>query len=106
MERHRNLKKGDIVLLKYDAKYSPARYRLARVAETYPDHHDVVRTARVCVRDRRGTNLEKPTDCSTRKDFIRVAVQQLVVLLPLEEQGAPDPQTVATVMTMCQPKHS
>ena len=93
---NRNLKPDDIVLLKYDSKYSQARYRLARVMQTFPDHHGVVRTVEIAVRDRRGLQNEPIKKCRTAKDLMRVGVQRLVVILPKEEQiSSPGPPNVA-----------
>ena len=93
----RNVKTGDVVLLKYDSKFSEARYRLARVTEVFPDHHGVVRTVGVAVRDKRGLHRESQDVCRTTLDKMRIGVQRLVVILPMEEQLlSSGPPTVAT----------
>ena len=93
----RNVKTGDVVLLKYDSKFSEARYRLARVTEVFPDHHGVVRTVEVAVRDKRGLHRESQDVCRTTLDKMRIGVQRLVVILPMEEQLLScGPLTVAT----------
>ena len=83
-----------MILLQYDSKIA-ARYRLARVIETFPDAHGRVRTVKVAIRDRRGTAREARNKCNTRKDMMKVGVQRIVTLLPIEEQGPPA-GTVAT----------
>ena len=95
MSQHRNIGVDDVVLLRYDSKYGPVRYRLARVVESYPDCSGIVRSVKVAMRDRRGTVNEHPKACKTKLDYMRVGVQRLVVLLPAEEQGSPAPPTVA-----------
>ena len=106
MTTYRNASVGDIVMLKYDSKYSADRYRLAKIVEVYPDAHGIVRTVRVEVRDRRGTGNEAPEQCSTRKATLTTGVQRLVVLLPVEDQASlgPPPETVAS--SVSQPQQS
>ena len=84
---HRNIRKHDVVLLRYDSKVSRARYRLARVAETHPDQHGVVRTVTVALRDRVGVHNEPLDVCRTELQYLRIGIQRLHVILPAEEQG-------------------
>ena len=96
----RNAQVGDIVLLHYDSKIH-SHYRLARVVETFPDKHGVVRTVKIVIRDRRGTAKEPTYTYKTKKDAMRVGVQRIVTILPVEEQGSPSPRTVATGAREC-----
>ena len=97
MSQHRNVSVNDVVLLRYDSKYGPDRYRLARVVESYPDCSGNVRSVKVAVRDKRGTANEAPEVCKTKLDYMRVGIQRLVVLQSAEEQENPAPRTVADV---------
>ena len=71
---------------------------MARIVQTFPDIHGNVRTVKIAVRDRRGTARESQTACNTCKDTMKVGIQRLVTLLPVEEQD-PSPGTVATGAT-------
>ena len=66
------------VLLKADKKLGPGTFRLARVSAVQPDEEGDVRTVTIQVRSRR--NVRK-----TVMEDIRMAVQRLCVLLPIEE---------------------
>ena len=81
--QHRNLCVGDIVLLKYDSKFSKDRYRLARVTQVHPDKLGVVRTVTVGMRPR---HLREPVLPYKKKSLVEfaVGVQRLVVILPKE----------------------
>ena len=78
---------GDVVLIQYSSKSTPGTYRLGRVTEIEVDEDNLVRTCKVAYR------LVKPvtdanqysTDDVVRKE-IRVPVQRLVLILPIEEQ--------------------
>jgi hypothetical protein len=67
---NRNLAKGDLVIVK-DLNLPPTNWKLGRVIEEFPDHHGQVR---------------KVTICTQGKDSIQHATNQLVPLLPEEEQ--------------------
>ena len=75
----RELQVGDVVLLKGEKRIGPGEYRLARVSQLHPDSEGVVRTVTVAVKARRRRK-------SLHTEKIRMAVQRLCVLLPLEEQ--------------------
>ena len=84
--QHRNLAIGDIVLLKYEAKFSKDRYRLAKVVRIHPDAAGVVRTVTVGMRPRHVGDKVLPYKPKPLYEF-EVAVQRLVVILPKEEQN-------------------
>ena len=87
VEARRNMSVGDVVLIQYSSKSTPGTYRLGRVTEIEVDEDNLVRTCKVAYR------LVKPvtdanqysTDDVVRKE-IRVPVQRLVLILPIEEQ--------------------
>ena len=89
----RNLQVGDVVLVEYAKKMTKADYRLARVTAVHPDPHGVVRTVTVSMRPR--DSRERVSD---RPPFLpnkplvelRLGVQRVVVILPVEEQGLED----------------
>ena len=86
MEAQRNISVGDVVLIKYSSKTVPGTYRLGRVVAVEVSHDDLVRTCTV-----RYTLFKKdPTDRNSMADAIRkevrVPVQRLVLILPVEEQ--------------------
>ena len=83
--QHRNLEVGDIVLLRYEAKFSKDRYRLAKVQRVHPDASGVVRTVTVGMRPRDARDRTLPYRSRPLLEF-EVAVQRLVVILPKEEQ--------------------
>ena len=56
------------------------QYRLAKVTQTHPDINNVVRTVTFALRDGR-----KSKDAKMPLTNMRVGVQRLVVLLPIEE---------------------
>ena len=76
---------GDIVLLKYDAKFSRDRYRLAKVMEVHPDSAGVVRTVTVGLRSRHMKEKLLPYRSKPLTTF-QVGIQRLVIVLPKEEQ--------------------
>ena len=80
----RNLEEGDVVLLRSEGKLGPGVFRLALVERVHPDEDGVVRTVSLTMRDRR-RRAGPPQTTSTK-----MAVQRLVVLLPVGErwQGA------------------
>ena len=81
----RNVKAGDIVLIQYQGKVRTV-WKLARVSGTFPDDRGVVRTCEVAFRGKdRGERLLPYKSKPQQK--LRLAVQRLCVLLPMEEQG-------------------
>ena len=81
LEAKRSLHIGDVVLIQYTSKTVPGTYRLGKVINVEIDFDGLVRTCTVRY------NLCKPDaeNPPTRKD-IRVPVQRLVLILPVEEQ--------------------
>ena len=82
---HRNIEIGDIVLLKYDKHLGKDKYRLAKVLEVHPDNHGHVRTVTIGIRDLRKARSEQPQQATAPQTQMTVAVQRLVVLLPVNE---------------------
>ena len=83
----RNMKVGDIVLVQYESKSSPGTYRLARVIKVEVDKMDGL--VHTCVVMYSLLAELKPADRGkykgiTRKE-LRVPVQRLVLILPVEE---------------------
>ena len=84
----RNVTPGDIVLIEYKSKSFPGTYRLGRVTDVEVDPNDgLVRTCTVVYK------LVKPTTKNSKDIFkdittkeVRVPVQRLVMILPIEEQ--------------------
>ena len=91
--RHRNVCIGDIVLLRYEAKFLKDRYRLARVTNVHPDNSGVVRTVTVGIRPRDRREELLPYKAKPLVQFA-VGIQRLVVILPMEEQIAPKSSVV------------
>ena len=88
---HRNVRPGDIVLVRYTSKVTKPEFRLGRVSQVFPDLHGVVRDVEVITRSRRG-KLEDLLEYKPRKfDEQKLPVQRLAVLLPLEEQDGLPP---------------
>ena len=83
--KERNVKVGDIVMVKFSGKVPPAEFRMGVVLEVKPDHKGLVRTAIVGMRprDRREATLPYKS-----KDLWRfeASVQRLNVFLPVEDQ--------------------
>ena len=83
----RNIAVDDVVLIEYKAKSAPGTYRLGRVKKVEVDDDNLVRTCIVTYK------LVKPTKRNSRdvlKDVtsknIRVPVQRLILILPVEDQ--------------------
>ena len=109
MQSHRNLQEGDIVLLRYQAKFSRQKYRLARVTALHPDGCGRVRTVTVGLRNRAKAVGEAPEECRAGLTSLKVPVQRLVVILPWEEQGdatADQPQEEQEDEAVDQPRES
>ena len=80
---------GDIVLIEYKNKSFPGSYRLGRVKDVEIDpSDDLVRTCTVLYK------LIKPASKNSRNIFkdviskeVRLPVQRLIIILPIEEQS-------------------
>ena len=81
IDEKRNLLPGDVVLIQYASKTTPGTYRLGRVVSVEEDKDKLVRTCVVRYHLCNGDISKK----GTPKD-IRVPVQRLVLILPVEEQ--------------------
>ena len=76
----RGLTPSYIGLLLSAAKLGPGSYRLARIQEVHPDARGVVRTVTIAFPSRRKRGHQG------RQEEMRMGVQRLAVLLPVEEQ--------------------
>ena len=81
-----NLNIADIVLLKYTAKYSKDRFRLARILDLHPDVHGRVRTVTIGVRNNYRGARERRDVNTAGLVTMRVPVQRLILILPASEQ--------------------
>ena len=80
---HRNIKVGDVVLVKYEANHKDPTFRRGRVTAVYPDKYGNVRDTTVSTQPK--ANKMKP-DAKLRRPVEQdLPVQRLVVLLPVEE---------------------
>ena len=81
--RHRNLKKGDIVMLNYKGNLVDD-YRLARIAEVYPDKRNLVRSVDIMFRK---SDSREPLEVYRSKPLVmeRVGVQRLSLIQPVDE---------------------
>ena len=87
MEAKRNVTVGDIALIEYASKTVPGTYRLGRVLKVETDNDGLVRTCTVLyklVRPVTENNRNTVNDVVSKE--IRVPVQRLVMILPVEEQ--------------------
>ena len=81
----RNVQEGDVVLIIYPGKISKGDYRLARVIAAAKDENDHVRTVTVALRPRNMAEKSLPYKIK-QLTRMTLAVQRLVVILPVEEQ--------------------
>ena len=85
-KERRNMRVGDVVLVEYSSKSSPGTYRLAKVIEVEVDVDDLVRTCIIIyslIAELREEDRAKYKGV-TKKE-LRVPVQRLVLILPVEE---------------------
>ena len=82
----RNLEVGDIMLLKYEKALGSSKYRLARISQVHPDKHGKVRTVTIRLRNLRKARAESATNNRAGTTEMIVAVQRLVVILPIGEE--------------------
>ena len=85
-ERQQNLEVGDIVLVRYVAKYGRDAFRLARVVKLHPDRHGSVRTVTVWLRNRARAPREGAEACGQGVVELKAPVQHLVLIHPAEDQ--------------------
>ena len=81
------MKEGDIVLIQYSTKSKAGEYRLGRVVSVEIDTDNLVRTVVVkyCLIQHL-TRKERASYKGITVKYIRVAVQRLVLIVPVEEQ--------------------
>ena len=82
----RNLRVGDVCLLKYASRFSRPAYKLCRVKEVLPDDEGTVRSCKVQMRPKRQGEDSEPSYRPKELSTIIVGVQRLVVILAVEEQ--------------------
>ena len=87
MHAARNMSVDDVVLIEYKSISAPGTYRLGQVKKVEVDDDNLVRTCIVTYK------LVKPSKRNARDIFkdvtskdIRVPVQRLILILPVEEQ--------------------
>ena len=87
IETRRNMSVGDVVLIQYSSKSAPGTYRLGRVTDIEVDDDGLVRTCTVKYNLTKHANntASRSTEDVVRKE-VRVPVQRLVLILPVEEQ--------------------
>ena len=83
-EQHKNLKAGDVCLVKYDRKVGKADYRLCRVKDVDHDTKGLVRTVRVLMRPRDKREKTLPYK-SKNMITLELPVQRLVMICSAEE---------------------
>lgn len=82
----RNVRPGDVALLKFPHKVAAADYRLCRVDEVVHDPEDgLVRTVAVLVPPKKARMISYP-DKSITMTRMEVPIQRLAVFLPVEDQ--------------------
>ena len=87
IETRRNMSIGDVVLIQYSSKSAPGTYRLGRVTEIEVNDDGLVRTCTVkysLIKPANNTASRSTEDIVRKK--VRVPVQRLVLILPVEEQ--------------------
>ena len=89
-KRHRNLREGDICLLLYESKIL-ANYRLCRVQKAEPSEDGCVRTVTIGYLPRKAQN--RVTYPPVPLEHKEVAIQQLVLIMPVEEQTGEEQDT-------------
>ena len=98
-KEQRNVRVGDIVLIKYEKKLTPAKYKMARIVEAEADPKGRVRTVTVVTR---------PTDAREKllpyksKELMsmRLPVQRIVVLHAAEElDNVESPDVLSDIAT-------
>ena len=86
LRTERNMCPGDVVLIEYKNKSFPGTYRLGRVNEVEHDTNDgLVRTCTVSYKLIKPGNARDINKNITAKE-VRVPVQRLVLIMPIEEQ--------------------
>ena len=82
------MRKGDVVLIQYKNKSKSGEYKLGRIIKIEVDADGLVRTCIVRYSlVQHLTEREKLIYKGVTKKYIRVAIQRLVLILPVEEQS-------------------
>ena len=77
------------MLVHYASKVAAGDFRLARIVEVHPDPHNVTRTVTVAMRprdSREKVSPEPPHLLPKEPVKLRLGVQRIAVILPVEEQ--------------------
>ena len=82
-QRHRNLQPGDICMMLYESKVLGS-YRLCRIITADPSEDECIRTVTVGYLPRK--NRRQATYHPVPLEMKEVAIQRLVLLVPMEEQ--------------------
>ena len=84
LDRKKNLSPGDVVLVKYEAKYGKPSYRLAKILVTKKDSDGLVRTVRVGMRPRDAREPNLPYKSKNLFE-VEMPIQRLCLLVPVED---------------------
>ena len=85
-QKSRNLRVGDLGVLRYEKTLGPDSWRLARVSRADPDHDGLVRTISVEFRPRHARDRGKAYKAK-KPQSMDIGVQRFAVMLPVEEQA-------------------
>ena len=80
----RNVRPDDIVLVRYQKKFSKPGWRMARITRVFPDDKGRVRTVEVAARPRHKSDVGKPY-IPKDLEIMTVPVQRLVVMVAAED---------------------
>ena len=89
------MRPGDIIPIQYKGRVKTI-WRLGKILEVFPDKHGVVRTCEVGYRSRHTGEKVMPYR-SRPLQTLRIAVQRLCVLLPVEEQLTEENEAAASL---------
>ena len=84
LDRKKNLSPGDVVLVKYEAKYGKPSYRLAKILVTKKDSDGLVRTVRVGMRPRDAREPNLPYKSKNLFE-VEMPIQRLCLIVPVED---------------------
>ena len=82
----RNVRVGDIALLRYSTKYTAPSYRLCKVVGVKTGEDGQVRSCEVALRPRRKGEDQEERHQHKKLATLTVGVQRIAVILPMEEQ--------------------
>ena len=89
----RDLQVGDLGLVRYDSKFGDDMWRLAKIVAADPDQDGLVRTITVAFRPRHKRDVGKKYRAKIPVE-LTIGVQRFAVMLPVEEQTAPQDDLV------------